>query len=48
MCLKLQMGLWVGSVLVNALGDNANDPAKGCAQVVATLSEMRQAMDAAV
>ncbi|MDB4002142.1 tryptophan synthase subunit alpha [Oceanospirillaceae bacterium] len=41
-------GVVVGSVLVNALGDNANDPAKGCAQVVATLSEMRQAMDAAV
>ncbi|MDE0955488.1 MAG: tryptophan synthase subunit alpha [Pseudomonadales bacterium] len=41
-------GVVVGSVLVNALGDNASDPEKGCAQVVQTLSEMRQAMDTAV
>jgi len=39
-------GVVVGSVLVNALGDNANNPEKGCALVVETLSAMRQAMDA--
>ncbi|MCO4837986.1 MAG: tryptophan synthase subunit alpha [Oceanospirillaceae bacterium] len=41
-------GVVVGSVLVNALGDNASNPEKGCAQVVSTLLEMRQAMDATV
>jgi len=41
-------GVVVGSVLVNALGDNASNPEKGCAQVAATLSAMRQAMDATV
>jgi len=45
---KIADGVVVGSVLVNALGDNASNPEKGCAQVVATLSEMRHAMDAAV
>jgi len=39
-------GVVVGSVLVNALGDNASNPEKGCAQIVETLSAMRQAMDA--
>ena len=39
-------GVVVGSVLVNALGDNASNPEKGCALVVDTLSAMRQAMDA--
>ena len=38
-------GVVVGSVLVSALGDNASNPEKGCAQVVDTLSAMRQAMD---
>ena len=41
-------GVVVGSVLVNALGDNASNPEQGCAQVAATLSAMRQAMDATV
>jgi tryptophan synthase alpha chain len=41
-------GVVVGSVLVNALGDNVSNPEQGCAQVAATLSAMRQAMDATV
>ncbi len=43
---QIANGVVVGSVLVNALEDNANDPEKGCAQVVQTLTGMRQAMDA--
>lgn len=39
-------GVVVGSVLVNALGDNQDNPDEGCAQVVATLLAMRKAMDA--
>jgi len=41
-------GVVVGSVLVNALGDNAQTPDVGCAKVVETLSAMRKAMDASV
>mgnify|MGYP000128949865 FL=1 len=43
---KVADGVVVGSVLVNAMGDNQDVPANGCAQVVATLTAMRQAMDA--
>jgi tryptophan synthase alpha chain len=42
---KVADGVVVGSVLVNALGDNQDDPENGCAQVIATLTAMRQAMD---
>jgi tryptophan synthase alpha chain len=43
---KIADGVVVGSVLVNALGENADNPQKGCDEVVATLTGMRSAMDA--